>query len=801
MKGVPADRINDAASGKKIVDYWGPSKRILGDMGFLQSLKDYDKDDISPDIMKKIRKDFIPHKDFQPHIVAKASSAAEGLCKWIKAIENFESVNTVVLPKKFKLMNAKENLKETRKFLAEKRALAAELEEKVSGLNAELERTNAEKLRTEREAAMCEQKLQRAEALIGSLGQEKSRWTEKAALLSRALDHLPGDVLISCGMIAYLSPLPKSYRESCSKKWHAYCMASNIACAANFNLISCLGDPAEIQDWHLFGLSLDEFSVENGILLVNSCRQCLFLDPQQQANKWIKRMECGNQLKVMKQSDPLYFNALLDCMRDGHPILIEDVVEPLNICLEPIFNFRISKRENVIQLNSQTSVEIDDGFRLYLTSNANTLNFVGEFSGKLNIINFVFASNGLEENLLDILVLKENPYLREERDELMQNKMEDKTKLIEYENAILSVIAESEGDILEDESSIKKMDASKHLYVKVIEKQSIYVEAEQKIHDFREIYRKVASYAANLYCCLDQLRFINAMYQFSLDWYLNLYNTSIEKANRSRDLQRRIDFLIKSMTNHFYNSICQSIFDADKLLFSWIFTTKILITNGVLKQEYLDLFISGKNGFIGPIRKKPATIEWMSDEVWYKLNQLFEMTQRSELLESIQPNIVQWKTLYDDGDSQLSSDLIDSFTSFEKLMITKIFKPESITGAVTAFIATEMGKQFVNPPKFDIHKSFEESNIRTPLIFILSPACDPIDTLWQFAERLGYSQSMQMISLGANQGDHIEIALLKAQKQGSWICLENCHMNTRWLANLESIWKNMNFYNTTRELN
>lgn len=117
MKAVPPDRINDAASGKKIVDYWGPSKRILGDMGFLQSLKDYDKDDINPDIMKKIRKDFIPHKDFQPHIVAKASSAAEGLCKWIKAIENFESVNTVVLPKKLKLMNAKENLKETRKYL------------------------------------------------------------------------------------------------------------------------------------------------------------------------------------------------------------------------------------------------------------------------------------------------------------------------------------------------------------------------------------------------------------------------------------------------------------------------------------------------------------------------------------------------------------------------------------------------------------------------------------------------------------------------------------------------------------
>lgn len=28
------------------MDYWGPSKKLLGDMNFLTSLKDYDKDNI-----------------------------------------------------------------------------------------------------------------------------------------------------------------------------------------------------------------------------------------------------------------------------------------------------------------------------------------------------------------------------------------------------------------------------------------------------------------------------------------------------------------------------------------------------------------------------------------------------------------------------------------------------------------------------------------------------------------------------------------------------------------------------------
>jgi hypothetical protein len=33
--------------GKKIEDFWGPSKKILGDMNFLKSLHTYDKVEIS----------------------------------------------------------------------------------------------------------------------------------------------------------------------------------------------------------------------------------------------------------------------------------------------------------------------------------------------------------------------------------------------------------------------------------------------------------------------------------------------------------------------------------------------------------------------------------------------------------------------------------------------------------------------------------------------------------------------------------------------------------------------------------
>lgn len=46
MLCVSPDRVNDPTTGKKILDYWGPSKRILSDMKFIDSLRDYDKDNI-----------------------------------------------------------------------------------------------------------------------------------------------------------------------------------------------------------------------------------------------------------------------------------------------------------------------------------------------------------------------------------------------------------------------------------------------------------------------------------------------------------------------------------------------------------------------------------------------------------------------------------------------------------------------------------------------------------------------------------------------------------------------------------
>ena len=56
MKSVKPERKPDpSGSGKMVEDFWGPSQKVLSDLKFLDSLKSYDKDNIAPAIMKKIR--------------------------------------------------------------------------------------------------------------------------------------------------------------------------------------------------------------------------------------------------------------------------------------------------------------------------------------------------------------------------------------------------------------------------------------------------------------------------------------------------------------------------------------------------------------------------------------------------------------------------------------------------------------------------------------------------------------------------------------------------------------------------
>lgn len=70
----------------------------------------------------------------------------------------------------------------------------------------------------------------------------------------------------------------------------------------------------------------------------------LMIDPQGQANKWVKNFEKEYQLAVIKLTDSDYMRNLENCIQFGNPLLLENVGEELDPSLEPLLLKQIFKQ-------------------------------------------------------------------------------------------------------------------------------------------------------------------------------------------------------------------------------------------------------------------------------------------------------------------------------------------------------------------------------------------------------------------------------------------------------------------------
>ena len=62
------------------------------EMGFLDRLRNYDKNNISDSILKKLRANYISKAEFDPYIVGQKNFAAKSLCMWVKAMDNYARI-------------------------------------------------------------------------------------------------------------------------------------------------------------------------------------------------------------------------------------------------------------------------------------------------------------------------------------------------------------------------------------------------------------------------------------------------------------------------------------------------------------------------------------------------------------------------------------------------------------------------------------------------------------------------------------------------------------------------------------
>ena len=81
------------------------------------------------------------------------------------------------------------------------------------------------------------------------------------------------------------------------------------------------------------------------------------IDPQGQANKWVKNSEKNNKLSVIKLNNPDYMRVMENCIQFGYPILLENVGEDLDPSLEPLL-LKQTFKQSQLQFDFKNFVEI-----------------------------------------------------------------------------------------------------------------------------------------------------------------------------------------------------------------------------------------------------------------------------------------------------------------------------------------------------------------------------------------------------------------------------------------------------------
>ena len=249
--------------------------------------------------------------------------------------------------------------------------------------------------------------------------------------------------------------------------------------------------------WGVAGLPSDNLSVENGIIMFGSRRWPLMIDPQTQANKFIKKLGSvteGIQLDVFKLSESNLIRVLELAIQFGRWVLLENIGEEIDPALEPILLQQKVKQGNswMIKLGER-SIQYNDNFKFFMTTTIPNTHYSPETSVKVTILNFSITPVGLEEQMLNLLVLLEMPELQEKKTQIVEDNARFAAILYDLEDKILAALSEKTvAQLLDTDDLIDLLADSQKTSTEIATRQAESKITEKEIDETRGGYRPVA---------------------------------------------------------------------------------------------------------------------------------------------------------------------------------------------------------------------------------------------------------------------------------------------------------------------
>jgi len=758
---------------------WQSMKGFLAKPSVKEEIINFDAKGVTKGIRTKVKALMKKNPDcFVYAKVAKVNVAAAPLATWVSASMRYAEVVESIAPLQREFDEANGKLDSARERLSQCQADLKVIDDDVKVLKTKFGKMTSEAEALKVKLQKTTQILESAQSLLGKLDGEKNRWDRQVKGLVSSLQALPSHALVAAGFVTYLGAFPEDIRTTALADWKQRCDITN------FQFMSFMATESDFLQWKAEGLPSDSLSMQNGLLITNAVQTPFVIDPNVQAAKWLQKNLENENVELVRQQDPKFVTSLELSVRFGKTLVIQECEGVLPM-LYPLLRKDLCRQGPrwVINIGDKT-MDYSDKFRLFLVTRDPNPDLPSAASAVLTEVNFTVTRSGLEGQLLGVTLNYEKPELEQQKSQLLAEEDGLKIKLANLEKKLLQELAASEGNILENKSLIDSLDLTKTESNKISESLQTSKSVQADLDRQREVYRDIARTGSILFFLIAELKAVSHMYNFALPSFIRLFTENLADPQSASD---RIKSLIINLKLKVFRYVSRSLFKADRVMFGMHMIHSIQPDKfGSSEWEWLtgELVQAANNSNV----RLPA---WATEDRaadYRSFSQAFPSLVRQLRLEDDS----QWRNWSQNARAELDFPPDANISAFQKLLLTKVFRPDRLQSAIQVYVCDTIGIKSVSPDPLNFQVLVHETHALQPILFIATAGADPTQELEDFANKEVGENAFAQLALGSGQTDLALEMVKTAARDGTWVCLKNCHLVTTWLVELEKTIKASN---------
>ncbi|KNC76141.1 hypothetical protein SARC_11348, partial [Sphaeroforma arctica JP610] len=558
--------------GETVIDWTAVRKVIVRD-DFISSIVNFDTDQISRALKNKLEKSYLNNPDYTFENANRASNACGPLLKWVVAQVKYSDMLLRIEPLRAELRALTESAKVTRTQAQETEALVVDLERSIQQYKDEYALLIAEAETLKVTMATVQTKVSRSEGLLHSLSAEQERWGVESSSFEDQMKTIVGDTLLGAAFIVYAGYFDQLARHELLSLWQRSLGAARVQFRDDIALSEYLSTADERLHWQACGLPVDDLCSENAIMLHRFKRYPLTIDPSGQAANFLTKLHQDKKMIVTSFLDNAFRKNLESALRFGNTLLVHDA-ENFDPILNPVLNRELYRNGGrvLIKIGDQ-EIDFSPAFSIILCTRNPTVHFAPDVCSRVTFVNFTITRASLQSQCLNAVLKSERPDVDQKRIDLLTLQGDFRRRLRHLEKALLESLNTSKGKILDDDSVITTLESLKREAADINQKFAETDVVTAEVESVRSQYHSLAAASSAVYFSLEQLTHVHFLYQFSLDFFLDIFAHVLHhNANLSalKDRNERLRVIDRDLFRTTYQRVSVALHQRDRHLFAFL---------------------------------------------------------------------------------------------------------------------------------------------------------------------------------------------------------------------------------------